>query len=134
MTHPLRRAGTALVALLAGLFTLLASAPAASAVAPPDADTVVQTWKSGDPPLVPGGAALSSSQQSEIRAALEESKAKIYMVALPDGTLPNNQTAGPYLTQLYQTVAQAGRPNATIFVLDGTTVFAGSGALREGVA
>src|SRR5690606_27665889 len=61
-------------------------------------------------------------------------KAKIYMVALPDGTLPNNQTAGPYLTQLYQTVAQAGRPNATIFVLDGTTVFAGSGALREGVA
>ncbi|WP_185051881.1 hypothetical protein [Thermocatellispora tengchongensis] len=134
MTHPVRRAGTALVALLAGLFALFALAPAASAAAPPDANSVVQSWQKNGPLFVESGAALTSAQQSEVRGILEDSQRKIYMAALPDGTLPTPQAAGPYVTQLGQALAAAGRPRATVVVLDGTTVFAASSELRRNVA
>ncbi|MCG5220768.1 LPXTG cell wall anchor domain-containing protein [Streptosporangium sp. KLBMP 9127] len=133
MTHPVRRAGTALVALLAGLFAILALAPAASAAAPPDANTVLSSWKGEDPLFVQDGASLSASQQTEVRTALKDAKSKIYMVALPDGTVPNDQVAA-YITSLGTALAGAGRPDATVAVLDGTTLFAASGALKSGAA
>ncbi|WP_285773536.1 hypothetical protein [Microtetraspora sp. NBRC 13810] len=135
MTHPVRRAGAAFVTLLAGILTLFALAPAASAAAPPDANSVVSAWHdTQDPLFVQSGAALSSGQRPEVSEALKSADSKIYMAALPEGTFPNVQTAGPYIQQLEAALASAGRPQATVVVLDGTTVFAGSTAIRQDVA
>ncbi|MDF5751274.1 hypothetical protein [Spongiactinospora sp. TRM90649] len=130
MTHPVRRAGTALVALLAGLFALFALAPAASAAAPPDANTLVASWKTSDPLYVMSGASLSSSQQSDIRAALEDSKSKIYIAAFPDGTVSNDQIAA-YMRSIGQALTAEGRRDATVGVIDGTNLFASSGLVNQ---
>lgn len=129
MKTPLGRVGAALAALLAGLITLLALAPSAMAAAPPDPTTVLSSWKSGNPLFVQSGAPLTSDQQSGIRDALENAKTKIYTVALPDGTITSSQQAGAYITQLGNALAQAGRSAATVTVIDGTNLFAGSSAL-----
>ncbi|GAB3152224.1 hypothetical protein GCM10027161_53420 [Microbispora hainanensis] len=130
MKTPLGRVGAALAALLAGLITLLALAPSAMAAAPPDPATVLSSWKnSKDPLFVQSGAPLTSDQQSGMRDALENANTKIYAVALPDGTITSSQQAGAYITQLGTALAKEGRTAATVAVIDGTNLFAGSSAL-----
>lgn len=126
MTHSLRRAGAALAALLAGLFVVFALAPAANAAAPPDAQSVVSSWKDNkDPLFVQSGSPLSADVQTGIRDALKDAKTNIYAVALPDGTV-QEADLGPYFQSLGTALEAAGRPAATIAVLDGTTLFAKS--------
>ncbi|MFI6596349.1 hypothetical protein ACIBHX_08875 [Nonomuraea sp. NPDC050536] len=133
MTQTLRRAGAAIAALIAGLLVVLALSPAAMAAAPPDANTVITGWEGGDPLFVASGSSLNSDQQGEIRDALKGADSKIYAVALPDGTV-DNSSVGPYIKSLGNGLAQAGRPRATVAVLDGTTLFAASSAMKSGVA
>ncbi|RBQ17170.1 hypothetical protein DP939_27245 [Spongiactinospora rosea] len=131
MTQPARRAGTALAALLAGLFALLAMAPAASAAAPPDAATVIASWQNTrDKLYVMSGASLTSAQQSEVRTALADSKHPIYLAAFPDGTLPNDQVKS-YMTTLGQALQAEGRGAASLAVIDGQTLFATSGMVNQ---
>ncbi|WP_433420195.1 hypothetical protein ACQP1V_07495 [Microtetraspora malaysiensis] len=133
ITHPLGRVGAAVAAVLIGLFTLFAggAASASSAVAaPPDVSTVLAHWKDQkDPLFVQDGSPLSSGEQGDIRDALKNSESKIYMVALPDGSITTNQDAGTYITSLGLALRNAGRPQATVAVLDGKTLYAGSSAL-----
>ncbi len=134
MKSPLGRAGAALAALFAGLFISLALAPAANAAAPPDPATVVASWKNSSNPLfVQPGSPLSSDQQSKIRKELEDSKAKIYMVALPDGTVTTAQVS-TYIPQLMTELDKAGRSRATVVLLDGMSLFAGSNDLPKNAA
>src|SRR5690606_12241520 len=105
MKDSLRRAGAAIAVLIAGLMVTLALSPAAqAAAAPPDAQTVLSTWKGGDPLFVAPGSSLSADQQSEIRDALKSSKNKIYLAALPDNTVTD--PAG-YIKQLGDAVNAA---------------------------
>ncbi|WP_308249703.1 hypothetical protein [Sphaerisporangium fuscum] len=129
-THSVRRATATIVAMLAGLLTLLALSPAASAAAPPDPNAIVAAWKSGDPVYAAPGTTLSSSQLSDIRSAVKDANSKIYVAAFPDGTV-DNTTAGPLITALGRNLASQGRPRATVAVLDGNTLFAGSSAIRK---
>ncbi|WP_162795651.1 hypothetical protein [Nonomuraea lactucae] len=135
MTHSLRRAGAAIAALIAGLFVILALSPAAHAAAPPDAQSVLAHWKTDDPLFVQAGSPLTSDEQSQIREALKDSKSSIYVAALPDGTVPSNAAAGPYLQQLGSAVSQAKSGQVTVAVLDGKSLFAlsnfGRGATGE---
>lgn len=131
--RPLGPVRGAVVALLAGLCALLL--PSAAWAAPaPDPATVLASWRNGDPLFVQSGAPLSASDQEGIRNALKDAKTKIYAVALPDGTITTSQQAGSYITSLGQELAKAGRPSATVAVIDGTTLFAGSSALPKGAA
>ncbi|WP_214106734.1 hypothetical protein [Acrocarpospora catenulata] len=136
-THPLGRVGAAVAALFVGLATLLLLTPTARAAsfiaAPPDVTTVINSWKSGDPLFVQPGSPLTSAQQSDIRTALKESKAKIYVVSLPDATVTEAQ-AGQLITQLGTALDQNGRSAATVAVLDGMSLFAGSTDLPKGAA
>ncbi|MGW4798069.1 hypothetical protein [Nonomuraea sp. MG754425] len=130
MTHSLRRAGAAIAALIAGLIVVLALSPAANAAAaPPDANSVVSNWKK-DPLFAESGSALSSDQQSEVNDALKGADSKIYAVAVPAGTV-SNSTVGPYLSQLNSALSAAGRPSATIVVLDGTKIYTASSSLKQ---
>ncbi|MGP3955583.1 hypothetical protein ACTWPT_06260 [Nonomuraea sp. 3N208] len=130
MTHSLRRAGAAIAALITGLFVVLALSPAAhAAAAPPDAQSVVSNWKS-NPLYVVSGSPLTSDQQSEISDALKGADSKIYAVALPDGTV-DNSSIEPFMTSLNTALTDAGRPRATIAVLDGQTLFAASSAISQ---
>ncbi|WP_211592695.1 hypothetical protein [Microbispora sp. H10836] len=133
MKTPLGRVGAALAALLAGLITMLALAPAAMAAAPPDPATVLSSWKSGNPLYAMSGTPLSSSQQDEIRQALEDSKSKIYVVAMPDGTVTTSQVS-TYIPQLLTELDKAGRSSATVALLDGNSLFAGSSELPKNAA
>ncbi|MGI5269167.1 hypothetical protein ACQEUU_08460 [Nonomuraea sp. CA-218870] len=135
MTHPLRRAGAAIAVLIAGLFVTLALSPAANAAAaPPDAQTVLAHWKSGDPLYVQSGSALSSDQQSEIRDALKDSKNDIYLAALPDNTVTD---PAAYIKQLGDAVSEAKKSGSggqfTVAVLDGPSLFAASNFGRAGM-
>ncbi|WP_250573518.1 hypothetical protein [Nonomuraea sediminis] len=132
MTHSLRRAGAAIAALIAGLLVVLAVSPAAMAAAPPDPNSVISAWKQ-DRLYVAPGSTLTSDQQEQINDALKGADSKIYAVALPDGTV-DNSSVGPYIKSLGNGLTQAGRPSATVAVLDGTTLFAASSALKSGVA
>ncbi|GAA4568181.1 hypothetical protein [Planotetraspora kaengkrachanensis] len=132
INHPLSRVGATLAALAVGLLALFAFSPAALAAAPPDPATVLAGWRGGDPLFVQSGSPLSGGQQGDIRKALEESKSKIYAVAMPDGTVTTAQ-AGQFITTLGTELDKAGRSSATVIVLDGTSVFAGSSALPRGV-
>jgi hypothetical protein len=138
MTHSLRRAGAAFAALIAGLLVALALSPAAgAATAPPDAQTVLSHWKDQkDPLFVQSGSPLTSDEQSQIREALKDSKSSIYVAALPDGTLPSNAAAGPYLQSLGKAVSAAKSGQVTVAVLDGKSLFAASnfGGGRTGQA
>ncbi|GGO04335.1 hypothetical protein IEI92_07270 [Microbispora bryophytorum] len=126
MKTPLGRVVAALAALLAGLITVLALAPSAVAAAPPDPTTVLSSWKNAQDPLfVQSGSPLSSSQQNEIRQALKDSKSKIYVVAMPDGTVSTSQVS-TYIPQLLSELDKAGRSSATVALLDGNSLFAGS--------
>ncbi|MGI5283954.1 hypothetical protein ACQEVF_11535 [Nonomuraea polychroma] len=130
MTHSLRRAGAAIAALIVGLFVVLALSPAANAAAaPPDAQSVVSNWKN-NPLYVVSGSPLTSDQQSEISDALKGADSKIYAVALPDGTV-DKSTIAPFMSSLNTALTEAGRPRATIAVLDGQTLFAASSAIRQ---
>lgn len=130
ITQPLGRVGAAMAALFIGLFALFALSPAAHAAAPPDVNTVLSAWQSGDPLFVQDGSPLSSSQQSDIRTALKDSKSKIYVAALPDGTVSTAE-AGTFITALGTALDKAGRSSATVAVLDGGSLFAGSTALPK---
>jgi hypothetical protein len=133
--QPFRRVRTALLTLLAGVLAVLALAPAAGAATAPDPNAIVSAWKNNkDPLFAEPGSALSSSQQSDIRAALKDSKTKIYVAALPDGTLADEAAAGQLINSLGQSLAKVGRPQATVAVLDGTTLFAGSSVLPKNAA
>ncbi|HEY9523134.1 MAG TPA: hypothetical protein VIR33_07830, partial [Thermopolyspora sp.] len=128
--HPIHRARAVLLALFAGVLAVLVLAPAAGAVAAPDPDTVVSSWKNNKDPLyVQSGAALSSSQQSDIRDALKHSESKIYVAALSGGAFANESAVGTFITQLGTALDKAGRPEATVAVLDGTKFYAGSTVL-----
>ncbi|SEG99457.1 hypothetical protein SAMN05444920_11357 [Nonomuraea solani] len=129
MTHSLRRAGAAIAALITGLIVVLALSPAANAAAPPDAKSVASNWTKAPLYTVPGSE-LTSDQQSEINDALKGASSKIYAVALPDGSV-DDSTIKTYMTQLNTELSAAGRNRATIAVIDGTTLFAGSSALRQ---
>ncbi|WP_067172410.1 hypothetical protein [Microtetraspora niveoalba] len=133
ITHPLGRVGAAVAAVLVGLFTLLAWSPAAyAAAAPPDVSAVLAHWKDQKDPLyVQDGSPLSSGDQSGIRDALKNADSKIYAVALPDGTITTGSEAGAYITALGNALAREGRPKATVAVIDGTNLFAGSSALGK---
>jgi hypothetical protein len=133
INHPLSRVGATLAALAVGLLALFAFSPAALAAAPPDPATVLAGWRGGDPLFVQSGSPLSSSQQDGIRSALKDSKSKIYAVALPDGTV-TSADAGRYLSSLGAQLDAAGRSKATVAVLDGMSLFAGSNALPKGAA
>ncbi|NUR84048.1 MAG: hypothetical protein HOY71_08170, partial [Nonomuraea sp.] len=133
MTDSLRRAGAAFAALVAVLLIALALSPAAMAAAPPDANTVISAWKSGNPLYVVSGSSLKSDQQTDINDSLKDASSSIYAVALPDGTFTNS-TVGPYIKSLGTGLQAAGRPQATVVVLDGTTLFTASSALKPGVA
>lgn len=126
MTHSLRRAGAAIAALFAGLLVVFALTPAVqAAVAPPDAQSVLAHWKDQkDPLFVQSGSPLTAEEQSEIRQTLKDSKVSVYVAALPDGTLPSNAAAGPYLQQLATAASQAKSGEMTIAVLDGKSLFA----------
>ncbi|MFC0864886.1 hypothetical protein ACFHYQ_21570 [Sphaerimonospora cavernae] len=138
---PLGHAGSAvaalrvgLTALLMGLFTLIAAVPAAYAASAPDPATVVASWKnSKDHFYEMSGSPLSSSQQDEVRKAIKDSKAPIYVAALPDGTVTTAQVSS-YIPQLLTELDKAGRSKATVAVLDGTTLFAGSNDLPKNAA
>lgn len=125
MTHSLRRAGAALVALTAGLFVVLSFTSAAqAATAPPDAATVVATWRGGDPLFVQSGSPLSSSQVSDIRDDLKGAATPVYVAALPNGTLDNPQS---YVQSLGTAVASSGKGGRfAVAVLDGQSLFAGA--------
>src|SRR5690606_30321826 len=126
--------GGAVAALIVGLFALLAAAPAVYAASAPDPAVVVGSWKNNKNPLyVMDGAPLTSSQQDELRTALQESKAKIYVVALPDGTVTTSQIR-TYIPQLLTELDKAGRSSATVAVLDGTSLFAGSTDIPQNAA
>lgn len=132
MIHSLRRAGAALVALLAGLFVVLAFAPAANAAAPPDATEVVSFWKDKkDPLFVQSGSPLSSDAQAGMRDALEGAKNKIYAVAVPNGTFASEADLGPYFKSLGTALESAGRTSATIAVIDGTSLYANSSQVSQ---
>ncbi|MFC4586601.1 hypothetical protein [Sphaerisporangium corydalis] len=134
-TQLVRRATATFVAMLAGLLTLLALSPAAQAAAPPDPAAIVAAWKAGDPVYAAPGASLSSSQLSDIRDSVKGASSKIYVAALADGTVTDGTSAGQLINTLGQSLAKEGRPRATVAVLDGTTLFAGSSAIRKaGVA
>ncbi|MEO3808801.1 hypothetical protein ABGB17_07340 [Sphaerisporangium sp. B11E5] len=126
-----RRAAATVVAVLAGLLTLLASPSAALAAAPPDPGTVLATWKTSDPLYVGPGVTISQDDLGKIRDALEGAKSKIYVAALADGTVTNSAEVGPFISALGQELSAAGRSRATVAVLDGTTLFAGSSAIRK---
>ncbi|MFI0417885.1 hypothetical protein [Spongiactinospora sp. 9N601] len=131
MTQPARRAGTALAALLAGLFALLAMAPAASAAAPPDAATVIASWqKTRDKLYVMSGASLTSAQQSDVRDVLAGSKHPVYLAAFPDGTLPNDQVKS-YMTTLGQALEAEGKGSSSLAVIDGQNLFATSDVVNQ---
>src|SRR5690606_7246793 len=132
MKDSLRRAGAAIAVLIAGLMVTLALSPAAqAAAAPPDAQTVLSTWKGGDPLFVAPGSSLSADQQSEIRDALKSSKNKIYLAALPDNTVTD--PAG-YIKQLGDAVNAAKQGGQwTVAVLDGPSLFAASNFGRAGM-
>ncbi|MEV4161136.1 hypothetical protein [Nonomuraea dietziae] len=130
MTHPLRRTTAAIAALIAGLFAVFALSPAAYAAAPPDAASVISTWKGGDPLFVQSGSPLSSDEQSGIRDALKGADNKVYAVALPDNTVQESEL-GAYFTSLGKALDEAGRPLATIAVLDGKTLFASSSQVKQ---
>jgi ATPase involved in DNA repair len=126
--HSLRRAGSALLAMLAGVLVLFASAPAASATAAaPDPNTILSHWRDNSDPLyVESGSPLTSEQQAEIREALEDSKTKIYVAALADASIADEAAAGNLINNLGRALEQAGRPEATVAVLDGTRLYARS--------
>ncbi|WP_405144775.1 hypothetical protein OG589_43190 [Sphaerisporangium sp. NBC_01403] len=129
-THPVRRATATVVAMLAALLTLLALSPAARAAAPPDPNAIVSAWKAS--PVYAGpGVSLSSSQLSDIRDAVKGANSKIYVAALADGTVTDSASAGHLITALGQALSQQGRPRATVAILDGNTLFAGSSAIRK---
>ncbi|MFI6811467.1 hypothetical protein ACIBG7_03615 [Nonomuraea sp. NPDC050328] len=131
MTHSLRRAGAALVALLAGLLVVLSFTSAAqAAAAPPDAATVLNTWKSGDPLFVESGSPLTSDQQSAIRDELKGAKSKVYAVAMPKGAA-TEADLGAYFRQLGGALDQAGRTQATVAVMIGTQVYADSSQIGQ---
>ncbi|MFC7382500.1 hypothetical protein [Sphaerisporangium rhizosphaerae] len=130
-THTMRRATATFVAVLAGLLTLFALPHAAQAAAPPDPNTIIAAWKTGDPLYVAPGVSLSSSQLSDMRKTLKGADSKIYVAALADGTVTDSASAGPLITALGRALAAEGRPRATVAVLDGTTLFAGSSAIRK---
>ncbi|GAA1008980.1 hypothetical protein Aple_063660 [Acrocarpospora pleiomorpha] len=130
-THPLRRVGAAAAALFVGLAALFMLSPAARAAAPPDVATALASWQSGDPLFVLSGSPLNSEQQAGVREALKESKAKIYGVALPDGSVAEAE-AGQFMIQALDALDKAGRSNATVVVLDGMSLFAASKALPAG--
>lgn len=132
--NPLGRAGSAVAALVISMFTLIATVPAAHAAAPPDPATVVASWKnSQDRFYAMSGSPLSSSQQDGLREVLKESKAPIYVAALPDGTVTTAQIS-TYIPQLLTELDKAGRSKATVAVLDGTSLFAGSNDLPKNAA
>ncbi|MEV6982591.1 hypothetical protein AB0M95_15205 [Sphaerisporangium sp. NPDC051017] len=131
-THSVRRAAATVVAALVGLFTLLALAPSAQAAAPPpDPSTIVAAWKTGDPVFAGPGVTLSKDQLSEIRDAVKGADSKIYVAALADGTVTSGSAAGQLITALGQSLAQEGRNRATVAILDGNSLFAGSSAIRR---
>ncbi|WP_052422819.1 hypothetical protein [Nonomuraea candida] len=129
MTHSLRRAGAAFAALIAGLIVVLALSPAANAAAPPDANSVVSSWKR-DPLYVQPGSPLTTVQQSEIRDALEGASSKIYAVALPDGTI-NDSNVASFMSSLNSAMKAQSGPSSTYAVLDGTTLYAASDSIRR---
>ncbi|WP_433499749.1 hypothetical protein ACQP1K_05345 [Sphaerimonospora sp. CA-214678] len=131
---PLGRAGSAVAALVISMFALIATVPSAYAAAPPDPATVVASWKnSQDHFYAMSGSPLSSTQQNGLREALKESKAPIYVAALPDGTVTTAQIS-TYIPQLLTELDKAGRSKATVAVLDGTSLFAGSNDLPKNAA
>ncbi|GIH21961.1 hypothetical protein Aph01nite_02710 [Acrocarpospora phusangensis] len=135
-THSPTRLKAAAAALLTGLVALLFSTflftPVANAAAaPPDVATAVAAWRSGDPLFVLSGSPLSSEQQSGVREALKGSKSKIYAVALPDGSVTEAE-AGQFITRTIAALDKAGRSAATVAVLDGMSLFAGSSAIPSG--
>ncbi|WP_055478128.1 hypothetical protein [Sphaerimonospora mesophila] len=132
--NPLGRAGSAVAALFISMFALIATVPAAHAAAPPDPATVVASWKnSQDHFYAMSGSPLSSSEQDGLREALKESKAPIYVAALPDGTVTTAQIS-TYIPQLLTELDNAGKSKATVAVLDGKSLFAGSNDLPKNAA
>lgn len=129
--HSLRRAGSALLALLTGVLVLIAFAPAAaSAAAAPDPNAIVSSWRDNQDPLyVESGSPLTSDQQAAIREALKDSKTKIYVAALADASIADEAAAGNLINQLGRALDAAGRPEATVAVLDGTRLYAGSSVI-----
>jgi len=135
-TDLLRRAGTAVLALLTGLLASVALASAASAsAAAPDPNAIVSYWRDQrDPLYVEQGSPLTSEQQEAIREALKDSKTKIYVAALNDASVADEAAAGTLITSLGKALESAGRPEATVAVLDGTRLYAGSSVLPRGAA
>ncbi|MFC4016095.1 hypothetical protein ACFOY2_53415 [Nonomuraea purpurea] len=88
----------------------------------------MSNWKN-DPLYAVSGTALNSDQQSEINDALKGADSKIYAVALPSGTV-DQSTIASYMNSLNSALSAAGRPSATIAVLDGTKLFAASSSIR----
>jgi hypothetical protein len=130
LIDPMRRAGAALAVLLAGVLALTALAPAAHAAAPPDAKDVVASWKANGPLFVQDGAALTSSEESDVRDALESATSKIYALALPAGTVDNSSLRS-YFTSLNSALVAEGRNRTTIAIIDGQRLYAASSALKQ---
>ncbi|WP_170990920.1 hypothetical protein [Herbidospora galbida] len=108
------------------------SSPAGAAAAPPDAATVVGAWKQSQLFTV-SGSPLTSAQQSEITQALQDSKYPIYAVALPEGTV-TRANAPQFIPGLLTELDKNGRSAATVAVIDGTSLFAGTSAFPQNAA
>ncbi|GGL04920.1 hypothetical protein [Planomonospora parontospora] len=126
------RLGAAIAAMFAGLLAILMTAPPAHAAAP-DPDTIVSAWAK-DPLYVESGSALTSSEQSAIRDSVKGANPPIYVAALPDGTVTSGSAAGDLITKMGTQLKSGGTEKATIALLDGKTLFAGSSSLRGGIA
>ncbi|WP_061299700.1 hypothetical protein [Herbidospora cretacea] len=129
-SHPLGRLGAVIGALFIGLSALfLVSPPAGAAAAPPDAATVIGAWKT-NPLFTLSGSPLTSAQQSEISTTLDDAKYPIYAVALPEGTVTRANVA-QFIPGLLTQLDKEGRSAATVAVIDGTTLFAGTTAFPQ---
>jgi len=136
-TDLLRRAGSALLALLTGVLVLVAFASPASAraAAAPDTNEIVSYWKDKkDRLFVESGSPLTSDQQSEIRDALSESKTRIYVAALADSSIADEAAAGNLINSLGQALEREGRGKFTVVVLDGTRIYSRSNLIGRNAA